>query len=56
LRAEIIIQLSTGKEIHSSSSPSLKESVEYVVMTDADYTYPAEYLPDMIEILEQIRR
>jgi dolichol-phosphate mannosyltransferase len=26
---------------------------DYVVFTDADYTYPAEYLPRMIEILEQ---
>ena len=25
----------------------------FVVFTDADYTYPAEYVPKMIEILEQ---
>jgi hypothetical protein len=25
--------------------------VKYVVLTDADYTYPAEYVPEMIEIL-----
>jgi dolichol-phosphate mannosyltransferase len=27
--------------------------VDYVVLTDADYTYPAEYVPEMIEILER---
>ena len=27
--------------------------VKYVVLTDADYTYPAEYVPEMIEILER---
>jgi dolichol-phosphate mannosyltransferase len=27
--------------------------VPYVVFTDADYTYPAEYIPGMIKILEQ---
>jgi glycosyltransferase involved in cell wall biosynthesis len=31
----------------------LDSSVRYVVITDADYTYPAEYVPKMIEILEQ---
>ena len=28
-------------------------SAKYVVLTDADYTYPAEYVPEMIEILER---
>jgi hypothetical protein len=27
---------------------------KYVVITDADYTYPAEYVPEMIQILEQM--
>jgi len=27
--------------------------IDYVVFTDADYTYPAEYLPRMIKILER---
>jgi len=27
-------------------------NVEYVVITDADFTYPAEYVPEMIQILE----
>ncbi len=29
-----------------------EEDVEYIVLTDADYTYPAEYVPQMIEILK----
>jgi dolichol-phosphate mannosyltransferase len=28
-------------------------NVKYVILTDADYTYPAEYVPEMIEILER---
>ena len=28
-------------------------NMRYVVLTDADYTYPAEYVPEMIEILER---
>jgi dolichol-phosphate mannosyltransferase len=27
--------------------------VQYVAFTDADFTYPAEYVPKMVEILEQ---
>jgi dolichol-phosphate mannosyltransferase len=27
--------------------------VRYVVFTDADFTYPAEYVPKMVEILDQ---
>ena len=29
-----------------------KTDLKYVVLTDADYTYPAEYLPEMLAILE----
>jgi len=31
----------------------ISEDVEYVVFTDADYTYPAEFLPQMIRILDE---
>ena len=31
----------------------LSPDVDYVVLTDADYTYPAQYLPAMIDILDQ---
>jgi dolichol-phosphate hexosyltransferase len=33
---------------------SMGSLANYVVITDADYTYPAEYLPEMIQILEQM--
>jgi dolichol-phosphate mannosyltransferase len=28
-------------------------TVDYIVITDADYTYPAEHVPEMIRILEE---
>jgi len=31
----------------------LDPRADYVVITDADYTYPAEYVPEMIKILEE---
>jgi dolichol-phosphate mannosyltransferase len=31
----------------------VSSKVPYIVFTDADYTYPAEYIPQMVEILEQ---
>jgi dolichol-phosphate hexosyltransferase len=37
----------------SSALKCLEPNVAYIVLTDADYTYPAEYLPKMIEILDK---
>ena len=52
--AEIIFQQGIGKgDAIAQAIASMDEGIEYVVLTDADYTYPAEYLPEMIEILEQ---
>lgn len=31
----------------------LNSNIEYVVFTDADFTYPAEYVPKMLDVLEQ---
>jgi glycosyltransferase involved in cell wall biosynthesis len=31
----------------------LNSDMEYVVFTDADFTYPAEYVPAMLDVLEQ---
>ena len=28
-------------------------NIDYIVLTDADYTYPAVHVPEMIQILEQ---
>jgi len=52
--ADILLQDGVGKG--DAISKALKYSdlnVDYVVLTDADYTYPAEYVLEMIEILEK---
>lgn len=52
--ANILLQDGFGKG--DAISKALKYAdlnVDYVVLTDADYTYPAEYLPEMIQILNQ---
>ena len=54
LGADIAIQDGSGKGDAISKALKLtKTSAEYVVLTDADFTYPAKYLPEMIKILEQ---
>lgn len=51
---EILFQDGIGKgDAISKALQYTDASVDYVVLTDADYTYPAEYLPAMIEILEK---
>jgi glycosyltransferase involved in cell wall biosynthesis len=52
--ADVLFQDGFGKG--DAISKVLKCSdldVDYVVLTDADYTYPAEYVPEMIGILNQ---
>jgi glycosyltransferase involved in cell wall biosynthesis len=52
--ADIVFQDAAGKgDAISKALEHLDSNVDYVVFTDADYTYPAEYLPEMINILEQ---
>ena len=53
LGVEIIIQSGTGKgnAIYEGIN-QLKEGTSYVVLTDADYTYPAKHLKEMINILD----
>ncbi len=51
---EILFQDGIGKgDAISKALRYTDASVEYVVFTDADYTYPAEYVPEMIKILER---
>jgi glycosyltransferase involved in cell wall biosynthesis len=53
LGAEIAFQDGIGKgNAIAKALEYISLSVKYVVLTDADYTYPAEYVPEMIEILE----
>jgi glycosyltransferase involved in cell wall biosynthesis len=50
------VSLQEGKGKGDALFQGLKQSspnVRFIVFTDADYTYPAEYIPKMVEILEQ---
>jgi glycosyltransferase involved in cell wall biosynthesis len=52
--ADVLLQEGKGKgDAMFQGLRELKSNSRYVVFTDADYTYPAEYVPKMIEILEQ---
>lgn len=52
--ANILFQDGIGKgDAISKALENTDPNVEYLVLTDADYTYPAEYVPKMIEILQQ---
>ena len=52
--ADIVCQDGLGKG--DALAKAIKHSdltADYVVITDADYTYPAEHVPEMIRILEE---
>jgi glycosyltransferase involved in cell wall biosynthesis len=52
--ADILLQDGVGKgDAISKALKCADLNVDYVVLTDADYTYPAEHVLEMIEILEQ---
>jgi glycosyltransferase involved in cell wall biosynthesis len=54
LGAKIVIQKGKGKgNAISEALDSVDSDPEYVVLTDADFTYPAEYVLDMVKILEE---
>lgn len=54
LGADIAFQNGVGKgDAIAKGISLLRNNTEYVVMIDADFTYPAEYIPYMIELLEQ---
>jgi dolichol-phosphate mannosyltransferase len=51
--AEVLFQERTGKgDAVAQAIRHIDSDVEYVVFIDADFTYPAGYLPRMIQILE----
>jgi dolichol-phosphate hexosyltransferase len=53
LGAEIYVQDGLGKgDAVAKAIAHIDPTVDYVVLTDADYTYPAAYVPEMIRILE----
>jgi glycosyltransferase involved in cell wall biosynthesis len=51
--AEIFFQDGKGKgDALAKAVQCMSADVAYVVITDADFTYPAEHVPEMIQILE----
>jgi dolichol-phosphate mannosyltransferase len=53
LGAHILFQDGLGKgDAISKAFEYIDPDVDYVVVTDADFTYPAEHIPEMIQILE----
>jgi prepilin-type processing-associated H-X9-DG protein len=54
LGANIVFQDGHGKgNAIAKALENIDSGVKHVVLTDADYTYPAEYVPEMIKILER---
>lgn len=54
LEADVIFQEGTGKgDALACAIRAVNRDLDYVVLTDADYTYPAEYVPSMLRILEE---
>jgi dolichol-phosphate mannosyltransferase len=52
--ADVFFQDGFGKgDAISKALKCADLNVDYVVLTDADYTYPAEYVPEMTKILNQ---
>jgi dolichol-phosphate hexosyltransferase len=54
LGADVLLQDGLGKgDAIAKAVAHLDSAVDYVVITDADYTYPAGYVPLMIRVLEK---
>ncbi len=53
LGAKVITQDGIGKgDAVAKAIEYLNPKADYIVITDADYTYPAEYIPTMVETLK----
>jgi dolichol-phosphate mannosyltransferase len=53
LGAHILFQDGMGKgDAIAKAVGYIGSDMDYVVVTDADFTYPAEYIPEMMQILE----
>jgi glycosyltransferase involved in cell wall biosynthesis len=53
LGADVLRQEGNGKgDAIGFALQSVSDDYDYVVFTDADYTYPAEYIPRMISLLD----
>jgi glycosyltransferase involved in cell wall biosynthesis len=54
LGATVLLQDGLGKGNAISKAIShIDPAAKYVVLTDADFTYPAQYIPSMVQILEK---
>ena len=54
LGADVLVQRGRGKgDAIGQAIMHVNGGFKYVAFIDADYTYPAEYLPDMIKVLEE---
>jgi dolichol-phosphate mannosyltransferase len=54
LDADVILQRGRGKgDAIAEALKHVHSDFDYAILTDADYTYPAEFLPRMIQILEE---
>jgi dolichol-phosphate hexosyltransferase len=54
LGADVLYQDGLGKgDAVAKGLAHIDPEVEYVILTDADYTYPANYIPEMIRILDK---
>jgi glycosyltransferase involved in cell wall biosynthesis len=55
--AEVVLQEGKGKgDAISQGLKTLKTESRYTIFIDADFTYPAEFLPKMIELLDRDNR
>ena len=55
--AEVFLQEGKGKgDALFQGFKRLNPETRYVVLTDADYTYPAKYVPEMLEIIDNDSR
>jgi len=54
LGAEILFQDGSGKgDAFAKAIEHINNNTDYVIITDADFTYPAKYIPEMIQKLER---
>jgi len=54
LGAKVVCQDGVGKgDALAKALEHADLNADYIILTDADYTYPAEYVPAMIRILEE---
>lgn len=52
--AEVSFQNGVGKgDAIAKAIQEIDHSIKYIILTDADYTYPAKFVPAMIEIIEK---